>query len=95
MNWTPGPWEVIGRSIFQKDEVGGRGVLHGASVKGKDEDEIEANIRLIAAAPELLEALESFVSAKNKCGWEEGQCDLWLGSIWHAAKDAIAKAKGE
>jgi len=88
MNWTPGPWEVIGRSIFQKDEVGGRGVLHGASVKGASEEEIEANIRLIAAAPELLEALENILNVHAYTGFVDQE-------VMEQAEEIIRKAKGE
>jgi len=54
--------------------------------------ETKANARLIAAAPELLEALESLVMASAHCG-ESG----WLGDYdpWENARAAIAKAKGE
>jgi hypothetical protein len=42
----------------------------------------------------LLEALTAFVDAKNMLGWSEGECDLWLGPIWHKATDAIREVKG-
>jgi len=58
---TPGPWEVSG---FPKSE--GFSILTGkgrcvaerypAAVSEKEGEEMEANARLIAAAPELLEA---------------------------------------
>ena len=49
----------------------------------------EANARLIAAAPELLEALEK---ALNESGCDGDQC----GTEWHElARAAITKAKGE
>ena len=44
----------------------------------------EANARLIAAAPDLLAALERVVSE-----------DHWVGAYMPAGNDAIAKAKGE
>jgi hypothetical protein len=53
------------------------------------DDEAKANARLIAAAPELLEALEK---ALNESGCDGDQC----GTEWHElARAAIAKAKGE
>ena len=70
---TPGPWEAEGRDIYGADgfsvaefdgvfiarEADGR--LHpsaaGQSIERPD-DEVAANARLIAAAPDLLEALK-------------------------------------
>ena len=42
---------------------------------------------------ELLEALEQFVNAKSMTGWNEGDCDMWLGPIWHVANEAIQKGR--
>lgn len=56
MTYTPGPWIRIGRSIYQVASVGGREVVHGSGIKGREsKEEAEANTRLMAAAPELLE----------------------------------------
>ena len=49
---------------------------------GQDIGATEVNKRLIAAAPELLEALEALVG-------------LWDDSTWDKARAAIAKARGE
>ena len=50
--------------------------------------EQEANMRLIAAAPDLLEVLESFMR-------DTGLVKLMRPDQVRRAKDAIAKAKGE
>lgn len=50
--------------------------------------ENEANARLIAAAPELLKALELLESMVLASGWKEQQCLAM-------ARKAIAKAKGQ
>jgi hypothetical protein len=52
-------------------------------------EEAQANARLIAAAPEMLAALEAFVGARkgDGMGWT-------LDSLEAMARDAIAKAKG-
>ena len=65
---TPVPWEVIGRGIYQIDEIGGREVLHGSGIKGRDnKEEVEANARFIVTAcnchADLLEALKKLVNA--------------------------------
>ena len=62
---TPGPWtqKLIGESasrdghvwVYSGDDEGGRMV---ARISGYDDEQIIANARLIAAAPELLEALK-------------------------------------
>lgn len=52
--------------------------------------EAQANARLIAAAPELLEALEAFMNACRVDG-----VPLGWGLVEHNARAAIAKAKGE
>lgn len=85
---TPAPWEascapfdmavtvtVNGKKM---DILGARGTLN---------DEAEANIRLAAAAPELLEALMNLVA-----DWERVH---GLIPFSHEAKEAIAKAKTE
>lgn len=50
-------------------------------------DECEANARLIAAAPELLEALEELYAAFPDCNAENG------GKACQKARAAIKKAK--
>lgn len=91
---TPGPWVVkSARSGFyvesqfdviveSLDEYGRYGAIDD-----------EANARLIAAAPELLEALKSIAEFWNRDQNEEAM----IGACWHAvetAEAAIAKAEG-
>ena len=78
---------------WQVAEVG----FYSSSVDGElvelDDEVRRSNMRLIAAAPDLLEALEAFI---NYDAEKEGDVSLtdcqW---IWDKAADAIAKAKGE
>ena len=51
-------------------------------------DQLKSNARLIAAAPDLLEALEEIVSAADGDGWSQIDADL------RKARAAIAKATG-
>ncbi|GGD58701.1 hypothetical protein [Croceicoccus mobilis] len=81
---TPGPWSLDENDI--RDEA--QAVLtdrFGGTVAdvftGHRHGECEANARLIAAAPELLDALEYLVS-------------LGGGDCLDMARDAIAKARG-
>lgn len=102
---TPVPWFVGMRGGYNADIVYDRSgkeyyedksicQLHGLAMHRQlsemDDSEELANARLIAAAPELLEACEAFVEAWEKCLQLE-KTDVAL----RMAKDAIAKAKGE
>jgi hypothetical protein len=52
--FTPGPWEAVGTSVYFRGLVRG-----GFDIRGCPNS--EANARLIAAAPDLLEALKEVV----------------------------------
>ena len=98
---TPGPWKAFpDNGNLVRNVAGGGGTV--AHVQGhpakyqtvKDYHEIvEANARLIAAAPELLEALEELI---DQCIHAEGSMDYNYGKFeLERAEKAIAKAKGE
>jgi hypothetical protein len=59
--------------------------------------ELEANARLIAAAPDLLDALQALCDADSK-DRESGQRRYMLGSpmdrMFKAAREAISRATG-
>lgn len=91
---TPGPWYIEGTSVFTKQNafyVAETGHPNRSYVKGPAE--CEANARLIAAAPELLEVLEMLEKIKD----EKLSTDsaMLFGPIWSMAERAIAKARGE
>jgi hypothetical protein len=88
---TPGPWH-IDRDAFERAArlKGGdnmRLILRwGAFARRSSADvEIEANARLIAAAPDLLEALQTLVQMTGNVG----QIEAFLNG---PARAAIAKA---
>ena len=95
---TPGPWKFEeltaqdgdGYILTEGDEVV---IVHhgGAYSKGLQRDEVLANARLIAAAPDLLEALED---AREELEWYETEL---AGECYNNPKlnAAIAKARGE
>ena len=80
---TPGPWQLSSESptIIKQDMsligLPDGGVLIGSACGHESSgfyptlDESEANARLIAAAPELLEALEDLIGPEDdpKAGW--------------------------
>jgi hypothetical protein len=86
---TLGPWRSVkgnsqmcddGTTIYHRGNIG---VYSDAEEHG----DAEADARLIAAAPELLEQLEYIVNNIS------GDCPIGIDLSW--AQAAIAKAKGE
>ena len=81
---TPGPWSESpdGSTIYGVDGV----PVARIAAAGRPGDARSANARLIAAAPDMLEALELFQAARTS---QELHAALAL------ARPAIAKARGE
>jgi len=87
--WTPGPWTITGAS--------GRTVWAGenqiAVVDDPDlaYDEQRANARLIAAAPDMAEALGEAIVCAEAAGWQTlPRFDLALAAM----RAALSAAKG-
>ena len=79
---TPGPWSVAvgdGCFVVETNDAFIRFVIHGSNQEGD-----EANARLIAAAPDLLEALNKLLPGAEAMGWDTEK-----------ARAAIAKAAGD
>lgn len=87
---TPGPWRVRGKTFnLQIAIVGPSGELSDSIAYAWGQNgEAEANARLIAAAPELLEALGGCIQHME---WSTPQGR----AAYETAKATIAKAKGE
>jgi hypothetical protein len=89
-NHTPGPWiaqlNQVGADYVHIGTEGPDGVCE-VQWNGSDENQ-EANARLIAAAPDLLETLEKIASSDGSL---HGTCVRDLKEI---ARAAINKAKG-
>ena len=84
---TKGPWKAV-RTVAPKGWVIGRedGLYDIAIVRdGSALEDNQANARLIAAAPDLLEALED---VRHNVDSDEPE-------MWHRVNAAIAKARGE
>jgi hypothetical protein len=88
-NHTPGPWKVSRRfDVYQDTQMPGVGGTFVASTKGISElpesvnQVCEADAKLIAAAPELLKALQDILIFDSALSQEN-------------ARSAIRKAIGE
>jgi len=85
---TPGPWAPEGF-----EQVVGNGAFYGGLIVGDDGETVVAqcvmahNARLIAAAPELLDALKQ---ALEECIWPNER----LSDVHDKVCVAIAKAEG-
>lgn len=101
MKYTPGPW-VVDPAVRQGFTV--YAPKEGFIVGTQDEEgrygaiESEANARLIAAAPDLLEALCDMLEVHG-VRWEHVRGDSSIPASWvelsDKARAAIAKAAGE
>jgi hypothetical protein len=94
MKHTPGPWGCVEVEFgdYQTGEVGFVVSSKSAQMVGS-----VANCRLIAAAPDLLEALEFFVE-RYAALVNSGDCGNWnpeTDAEVIKARAAIKKAKGE
>jgi len=99
---TPGPWTVGGPVAYGRDILGADDIWVGNAHGPHDgkggfptDTELEVNARLIAAAPELLAALEDTMCRV---------CDLYIGEperdgeepcyMCAKARAAVTKARG-
>lgn len=100
---TPGPWEVKylhdthHYGCFQIVTFAQRQRAHMRErATGGDKAEREANARLIAAAPELLEALEKILLRTQPLDGDEPEDDRRDKRLAHSiARIALAKARGQ
>lgn len=95
---TPGPW-FVSHVSDQRCEVGTADnpemvtVWGGKCAKNIPADQVAANALLIAAAPELLEALKALVKVIAPDG-NIGKCEQFFKEPLLKAAAAIAKAEG-
>lgn len=81
--WTPGPWEYhsLSASVIQSGDPDGNSVCLEAG---------DADGHLIAAAPELYEALEGLLEMTDDDQW-----GAEAEAAQRVARAALAKARGE
>ena len=100
---TPGPWKaykngnvvIIGGGCVataHKCCAGRASVIPGVPMD-VHEEEVEANAKLISAAPELLECLNAFII--NQSNLDDPHFAGVKERLIEMSKSAIAKAKGE
>lgn len=108
---TPGPWTLGNGEVRIRTEKNeqGRSILvaecytTGNAGRYPKYEERKANARLIAAAPELLEALKGVMNSidayvalnENKPESEWDEYDYMMIPKWKFAKQVLAKAEGE
>ena len=99
---TKGPWKVATitetqlPAVVQVDGPVIAEITEWGSVGTVDLATAWDNARLIAAAPELLEALESIALTADQSGLDsQSTYDGVLEDIHEATQEAIRKAKGE
>lgn len=90
---TPGPWKAVEAAYNPPGWLwvqNGPGALLADVHQNKNIalDARNANARLIAAAPELLEALQEIIAAADGEGWSQ------LDAGFTKARAAVAKALG-
>ena len=87
---TPGPWAALMQDPPTIADRRGCRVATSCALPGQSAEEQEANAHLIAAAPDLLEALRLLLEASDGLNGESE----WLDERLNAARAAIAKAEG-
>lgn len=87
---TRAQFRAEGRDHYERrhEDVANVGIVSCQFWRDLKDEEAKANARLIAAAPELLEALALCLHAVALAGWDGDHCAI-------KARAAIAKATGE
>ncbi len=93
--FTPGPWSMDSTGSVV-NASGGYVAEAFDGLPGSDTDQeiASANARLVAAAPELFEALTLFVDQWNACG-PNSDFGRYFQNVRDAARTALLKASPE
>jgi hypothetical protein len=99
---TPGPWTASEMGVIS-DKITSHGNFYVCGVINADNEEDKANMKLIAAAPDLLAALQRLLQAADEYSdhmTRFGRGASGMGALADSAspsgqaRAAIAKAKG-
>jgi hypothetical protein len=85
--YTPGPWTIQGSSI-NSVELRKNIAMYQRDISSMDEEH-QGNARLIAAAPELLEALRELLALLEE---HQGEAQWYTHGHYNHARAAIIKA---
>lgn len=89
---TPGPWALMpGNPLQVTDMLGHPDPLYLAEINGNNKAQAAADARLIAAAPDLLEALQHLLTDAIALDLR----DSAFSGVLIEARAAIAKAEGK
>ena len=91
LKFTPGPWSS-GKEIPLTAKANDTAGFSLVFVNRDNKEEVEANARLIAAAPDLLEAL---IKAQEDINWMLNTGQHLNGHCFDYIEATIAKATGE
>jgi hypothetical protein len=93
---TPGPWRLSWPNDCLVVGDDGEEVAETCGDYARHYERMEANARLIAAAPEMLEALKAIASGLENTRSQPGEWRTLImkKDAWHIAIDAIARAEG-
>ena len=101
-NFTKGPWTLLELShpgrVYQDYAVNGQpdGCYLVATVSNwNGADQNKANAHLIAAAPDLYEALEELEGLVSLAEWKDEDGYPFMHQAARRAWEALAKARGE
>lgn len=67
MKHTPGPWKLKKWNIYGADGYGVTSIPDASPSEGGNPPVDKANAKLIAAAPQMLEALIAFLTDQDEC----------------------------
>ncbi len=86
---TPGPWAVTEGYLWRGIRAPSRVIADMRIVGGVVENEVQANARLIAAAPDMLAALQAIAAETTGYDTED-----MIANIQGICRTIITKAKG-
>lgn len=96
---TPGPWKIgtpgpNGCYTIGTEKGGLMTAIIAHSIREpKEEQEAKANARLVAAAPDMLEALELYLKSEGNTDWARKKRSIRQNMVYDTAQAALAKAK--